>query len=564
MTIQDLRRIVLSSQQQEQNSNSNKQMQQLLLKVRDKPFWLWTRTEDDHEKRRLITKGNCCFTHIIGQPLKHGRPQPFWNYQHAVFRALFEPSYINFRPPTEEEREKYNKLFVEAELKSQSKEGSIKKTHQNVLAQKTNELIYPFKAKHIAILKASKIGISELCLRICAWLCTKNNNLQGSQMIIFTGPRLELAVSLIDRLKGLFRPHGITFQDKETVCNLNGVRIEAFPSHHADSARGLPNVSLILADECSFFPDREKDNVMDIILRYVPASNPYLIAVSTPQKPGDFMDQIMKEPYEQSPWKKVMLHYSEALGKMYTQEEIDKVKNSRSFAREFCLQFAGLEGNCVSESDLQTCIKTGEILNETAPIDDWSIQTQYVMSIDIGWGSSNTAIMVSRFVNGKAQIVYSREFVRPLFQDIINEIWKLKRKCGDNLKNILIDASATELYTGLCNEFNQNPSLQYLRDKQVWVRKVKSDIMKYLFVVPIPFNPQGKTMLNHTQRMLSEKEDDGTALVGIHKQFEDLITSCRSAYASNDVLDKERTVHADTFDALRMNLQYYSWRSNNK
>jgi hypothetical protein len=56
--------------------------------------------------------------------------------------------------------------------------------------------------------------------------------------------------------------------------------------------------------------------------------------------------------------------------------------------------------------------------------------------------------------------------------------------------------------------------------------------------------------------MLSERENDGGALVGIHKQFEDLTISCRSAYASDiDRLDKERTVHADTFDALRLNLR---------
>jgi hypothetical protein len=59
--------------------------------------------------------------------------------------------------------------------------------------------------------------------------------------------------------------------------------------------------------------------------------------------------------------------------------------------------------------------------------------------------------------------------------------------------------------------------------------------------------------------MIEEEEDDGSALVGIHKSFEALITSCRSAYAAEDKLDKERTVHADTFDALRMNLQFYRW-----
>jgi hypothetical protein len=66
-------------------------------------------------------------------------------------------------------------------------------------------------------------------------------------------------------------------------------------------------------------------------------------------------------------------------------------------------------------------------------------------------------------------------------------------------------------------------------------------------------------MLNHTQRIIQETEDDGTALVAIHPSFKDLITSCRSAYSTEDKLDKERTVHADTFDTLRLNLSWYKW-----
>src|SRR5215216_3204716 len=117
----------------------------------------------------------------------------------------------------------------------------------------------------------------------------KDDSLKGSQMIIITGPRLELAVSLIQRMKNLFKPLGITFTDKETVLNLNGTRIEAFPSHHCATARGLPNVSFVFVDEASFIPDREASEVMDIMLRYVPKSDPYLVAVSTPNKPGDMM-----------------------------------------------------------------------------------------------------------------------------------------------------------------------------------------------------------------------------------------------------------------------------------
>jgi hypothetical protein len=67
-------------------------------------------------------------------------------------------------------------------------------------------------------------------LRFMAWLCLKDNALSGSQMCIVTGPRIDLVIALIDRMKGLFRGKGHVFDTKETVIELNGVKIEAFPS----------------------------------------------------------------------------------------------------------------------------------------------------------------------------------------------------------------------------------------------------------------------------------------------------------------------------------------------
>ena len=99
--------------------------------------------------------------------------------------------------------------------------------------------------KHLWIKKAAGLGISEFMLRFMAWLCLKDNALSGSQMCIVTGPRIDLAIGLIDRMKKLFQLKlGIIFDTRETVIELNNVRIEAFPSHHLDAARGLPNVSL--------------------------------------------------------------------------------------------------------------------------------------------------------------------------------------------------------------------------------------------------------------------------------------------------------------------------------
>jgi hypothetical protein len=44
----------------------------------------------------------------------------------------------------------------------------------------------------------------------------------------------------------------------------------------------------------------------------------------------------MKEPFDTSVWKKVFLDYTFGVNKIYTKEEIDKIKNSRSLKREFC------------------------------------------------------------------------------------------------------------------------------------------------------------------------------------------------------------------------------------
>ena len=147
MTIKDLQRIVLTDSDN-QSSEDSPAMKEFLKRVYQKPFWLWNKT-GGHEERRKSTNNQCCFNHILpaGPPKKNGVNQPFWDYQYSVFKSLFDPTYLNLRPPTEEEREKYNRLMVEAELMAQSKKGNIKQTHQGVLAQRTKELIYPFKCK---------------------------------------------------------------------------------------------------------------------------------------------------------------------------------------------------------------------------------------------------------------------------------------------------------------------------------------------------------------------------------------------------------------------------------
>jgi hypothetical protein len=81
--------------------------------------------------------------------------------------------------------------------------------------------------KHVWVKKATGLGITEFMLRYIAWLCVKDNSLKGAQICIVTGPRIDLAIGLIDRIKRLFTGQLlITFDSKETTIGLNAVSIE--------------------------------------------------------------------------------------------------------------------------------------------------------------------------------------------------------------------------------------------------------------------------------------------------------------------------------------------------
>jgi hypothetical protein len=209
MTFKELQKLIHYRQ-----SESYLNQTRFFDRLKDKPFWIWNIKQ--HKAEDIRTKGDCCFNHIIGLPVKNNTERPLYPYQKLIFDTL--------------EKEKH---------------------------------------KHVWLKKATGLGVTELMLRYMAWLCLKDNQLQGSQMCVVTGPRIDLAVTLIDRLKGLFSNAGIFFDTKETVLELNGCIIEAFPSHHLDSMRGLTDVRFILLDEADFFPIGQQQDARDVSERYI-------------------------------------------------------------------------------------------------------------------------------------------------------------------------------------------------------------------------------------------------------------------------------------------------------
>ena len=302
MTFKDLKKRVTLELTQQQSKLSER--------LYNKPFWIWN--VEQHKLEDIKTDGDCCFNHIIGLPQKDGNDKPFYDYEQLIFDFL--------------------------------------------VTQNSN--------KHLWIKKATGLGISEFMLRFMAWLCLKDNALAGSQMCIVTGPRIDLAIALIDRMKRLFaessgKGPATKFDTKETVIELNNVKIEAFPSHHLDAMRGLPNVSFILLDEADFFPPGQQQDARDVSERYIAKSNPYIIMVSTPNAPEGLFERIEKESEDTCLYKRIFLDYTYGIGKIYTAEEIEKAKRSPSFEREYNLKYLGKIGNVFHTKDIEAAIEKG-------------------------------------------------------------------------------------------------------------------------------------------------------------------------------------------------------------
>ena len=224
-------------------------------------------------------------------------------------------------------------------------------------------------------------------------------------MCIVTGPHIDLAITLIERMKRLFVERiPLEFDTRETVLELNGVHIEAYPSHHLDSMRGLPNVSFILLDEADFFPPGQQQDARDVSERYIVKSNPWIIMVSTPNAPDGLFERIEREPEHTCLYKRLLLNYTYGLERIYTSEEIEKAKASPSFEREYNLKYLGKVGNVFHILDIDAAICTQQ---EGQEMMEWSTSEMIgrSMGIDVAWGdTSKFAIVITQYRNNKVEV----------------------------------------------------------------------------------------------------------------------------------------------------------------
>ena len=417
-------------------------------------------------------------------------------------------------------------------------------------------------------------------LRYMAWLCFTNNGsagssandsnnvISGSQMCIVTGPRIELAITLIDRMKGLFANFGsqnllasqqakISFDTKETVIELNGVHIEAYPSHHLDSMRGLKDVSFIYLDEADFFPPGQQQDARDVSERYIAKSNPWIVMVSTPNAPEQLFDRIEHEPESTCLYRRLFLDYTYGLGRIYTEEEIQKAKVSPSFEREYNLKYLGLIGNVFHTKDIEAAIERGRQIASTKAIS----YTQKSVGLDPGFGSSAFGVCITELIDGQLNVLFAEEYPRPDFNQMIETTLSLLIKHNitfDNNCRIFVDGSNPSFIRAL--KARAYEDTEYEEQIQRWKSENGANMitLKWLsdnmFVLPVAFSKEHKNMLAYAKKLM----EYGNGVVAINPTHTKLITALRTAVEKGEgTLDKEATSHNDVLDAFRMSLQYW-------
>lgn len=353
----------------------------------------------------------------------------------------------------------------------------------------------------------------------------------------------------------------ISFDTKETVIELNGVHIEAYPSHHLDSMRGLTNVSFILLEEADFFPPGQQQDARDVSERYLAKSNPWIVMVSTPNAPEGLFERIEKEPESTCLYRRLFLDFTYGLDRIYSTEEIAKAKVSPSFEREYNLKYLGLIGNVFHTKDIEAAILKGNHLNQFDKISNY---TQKSVGLDPGFGSSNFGVCITELKDGMINVLHAEEYPRPDFNEMIDITLQLIVKYNIGFNNdcrIFVDGANPSFIRALKARVYEDT--EYEDQITRWKSDNGANIvtLKWLtdnmFVLPVQFAKYHKEMLAHTKKLM----EYGSGVVAINPSHTKLITALRTAVEKGEgTLDKEATSHDDLLDAFRMSLQY--WVSN--
>jgi hypothetical protein len=235
-------------------------------------------------------------------------------------------------------------------------------------------------------------------------------------------------------------------------------------------------------------------------------------------------------------YKRIFLDYTYGIGKIYTAEEIEKVKASPSFEREYNLKYLGKIGNVFCTKDIEAAIEKGRKYNSDAFNPFYF--TSKSMDIDPAWGSSAFGIVVTQWVDGIVQIIHAEEYRRPDYNEMLSVVYRLISKY--DVDKVYIDGANPSFIRSLKLQIGEDP------DYDKVIARYRSEGLgsennwsKDMRIVPVNFNKEHKAMLGHCKMIL---EHDGGRIAINSDRFDKLVTALRTAVDNDGTLDKEANI----------------------
>jgi hypothetical protein len=476
------------------------------------PFWI--DSKDEHIRLYDTCKHNgepgfCCFTHAVGLPFKPGFGYlPWFDYQLEFLHAHKDTRYLR-------------------------------------------------------VIKATGLGFSELELYFIGWLAFRNyDTVKPAQIPILTGPRIDIAMQLIDRLYNILtaRLPGVieVIEKTNTRIKISNITIEAFPSHHIDAVRALPNPIYILLDEADFFPYEPEDpnNPVKVVERYIPKSNPWIVLVSTPNLPNGLYDTMDRDSNLR--YQTFRYNYEWGLDKIYDRAQIDNAKQSSSFEREYNLKYGAGIGNIFNESWIGLALLKGERLRHI-PV---SYSTKKSMGIDPAWGSSKFGITKIEYLKytqdeqyyNTKRVYYSKGFEREQYENMLQLCYKFIKE--DNIDFIFIDGSQVEFIKSLKAKIGEDVNYEDIIKR---AEKFDAPLSDYMNIIPILNQKEGKNVIDDARYWLGQSK---TVAID-EKECSELVAQMRFAkQKETGQLDKSPTTiklggTMDSLESFFYALQYY-------
>lgn len=397
------------------------------------------------------------------------------------------------------------------------------------------------QTRHLCVLKPVGCGITEYCLRWILWKVMSSDEWQNSQVCVVVGPAVSLADRILGRIRRLLEKHDIIFDTARNYLKINKCEIFSVPSHNLNALRSLENPSCIYVSESDFLP--ELSDVRECTERYISKSNPYIIMESTINSPTGLYASIFKE--ENCLYTRKTINYLDALeAGMYTQKQIDKAKQSRSFAKELLCDIWAL-GNVTGTFPPELVRRAFTMNEDIQPV-------KYVLAADPGFSPARTGITLLGIGNdGMKQIIVSDEYEESE-DDMVDLIISLKEMY--KVKNIFVDASDKRFIKRLKAYTTDQPDyeshIKFL--KQNKILNPYNPLKNLMVVIPLLFTQtSSREMLSYARLCLEQ----GTVQIPATCS-----TLEKVLYNSQDIdqdLIKEKISHGnggDCLDSFRMAL----------